>query len=489
MASWNARQLLDVYPQEPYFTCVGTTLKGLRCRQSFLKNVHKAEADRLLDLLPPPEHFRSNPSELLPTLRHLAWLTLCPRWHQNGARCQADAVASKWLQIISSSTPSTTTYTYGGYQAPSMFPISPPQTPPPPQPTSYAAAPPSNTYYTYPYPTAAPISVPYSNPPAISPVSVRYSNPVATLQPSPPLSHNQGALGASFQRGVNVLPHVSSSVQTTNAHGSTRIDINITVVLDQDVPSNTTHRAPGNAPVTSSVSSGANSRSRTAAGNPRSSQSSTHSGSSSSSVPSRTITTRDVQEIISRLVSLERQAARFQNRSHSASSRSSRSTFTASSRSANDPRSPIGSTISEDLPPPVENPYLFFSPPRSPAPASYAGSLSISTDSEPASSVVDINTPSSSGSSTPIIPPLIIPAVPAVVVPGPAIPPAAVQRRPITASTTCYVCYEHFQSPADTVWCRGTCGQNLCLGCFDGWIESRNGLDITCPFCRQDWLF
>jgi hypothetical protein len=74
MASWNARQLLDVYPQEPYFTCVGTTLKGLRCRQSFLKNVHKAEADRLLDLLPPPEHFRSNPSELLPTLRHHLFL-------------------------------------------------------------------------------------------------------------------------------------------------------------------------------------------------------------------------------------------------------------------------------------------------------------------------------------------------------------------------------------------------------------------------------
>jgi hypothetical protein len=76
MALWNPRQLLDVYPQLPGFTCVGTTREGRRCRQWFLKNIHRAEADRLLDFLPPPGHFALNSSQLYPTLRHLAWLTL-----------------------------------------------------------------------------------------------------------------------------------------------------------------------------------------------------------------------------------------------------------------------------------------------------------------------------------------------------------------------------------------------------------------------------
>jgi hypothetical protein len=76
MALWNPRQLLDVYPQQSGFTCVGTTREGRRCRQSFLKNVHRAEADRLLDLLPIPEQSRSNYNNFYPTLRQLAWLTL-----------------------------------------------------------------------------------------------------------------------------------------------------------------------------------------------------------------------------------------------------------------------------------------------------------------------------------------------------------------------------------------------------------------------------
>lgn len=105
MAHWDPRQVLDVYPQQAGFTCIGTTTKGLRCRQSFLKNSHKAQADRLLHLLPSPEQFTSHPNELFRTLRHIAWLSLCPRWHQNGARCQADTVAARWLQIIIVSVP------------------------------------------------------------------------------------------------------------------------------------------------------------------------------------------------------------------------------------------------------------------------------------------------------------------------------------------------------------------------------------------------
>jgi hypothetical protein len=97
-------------------------------------------------------------------------------------------------------------------------------------------------------------------------------------------------------------------------------------------------------------------------------------------------------------------------------------------------------------------------------------------------SVSAVNTPSSSGSSTPVN--LSLPATPdalPVGVPGPPAPQRGVQRRPITA-TTCYICYDPFQSLADAVWCRGTCGQNVCVYCFDEWIDSRNEHSITCPF-------
>ncbi|KAE9379010.1 hypothetical protein N431DRAFT_553320 [Stipitochalara longipes BDJ] len=482
MASyWNPRQLLDVYPQQPHFTCVGTTLRGPRCRQSFLKNIHKAEADRLLDLLPPPEQFRSHPSELFPTLRHIAWLTLCPRWHQNGARCQADAVAAKWLQIISSSTSTTTTYTYGGFQAPTTFPLSPPQSPLPAHRTFDAAVPSSQTYYTY--PAAASASIPYSSPPAVLPLS-------------PPLSPSQGIPGAAAQNGngasnANILPQISSSIRTTDRDGSTRIDISITVVRDQPTPSHPTGRGSRSVSTTAFVSNQVHPRIQTPSLYPRSSQASTHSTSSSSLANSRIMITRDVQDILSRLESLERQAVQFQNGISPVSSRASRQSFVASSRSFNDPRSPIGSAMSDlYLPPPIGNPELYFSPPRSPAPTPHTGSLSISTDSESTSSVVIVNTPASSRSSTPVIlSATVTPAATAIGVLGLATPQAGVQRRPITTSTTCYVCDDHFQSPSDAVWCRGTCGQNLCFHCFDRWIETQDGLSITCPFCRQPWVF
>ncbi len=76
MAHWDPHYLLDVYPQQSGFTCVGTTREGRRCGQSLLKNIHRAEADRILHLLPAPEVFTSSYNDLYPTLRHLAWLTL-----------------------------------------------------------------------------------------------------------------------------------------------------------------------------------------------------------------------------------------------------------------------------------------------------------------------------------------------------------------------------------------------------------------------------
>jgi hypothetical protein len=197
------------------------------------------------------------------------------------------------------------------------------------------------------------------------------------------------------------------------------------------------------------------------------------------STNNRRITYRDVQTILSRLEFLERHAAQIVNSSRSASSYSARSSPGDFSRTASEPTSPVGSTISElYLPPPVGHAELFFSPTRSPPPIPYAGSLSISTDYDPPSPVDFVNTPSPSVSSSP---PLFSQqrtrGRTGLEAPEPAVHPASVQRRPITSDTDCAICTELIENAADAVWCRGTCGQNLHIECFGEWRTFRDDDD------------
>jgi hypothetical protein len=97
---WDPRTALDLHPDQPGFICSGITQRGLRCRQSFIANRDKAEASDILDELLTNDDVFDNPHRLLPILRNLAKLTLCPRWHRAGHRSQVDTVASKWLSII-----------------------------------------------------------------------------------------------------------------------------------------------------------------------------------------------------------------------------------------------------------------------------------------------------------------------------------------------------------------------------------------------------
>ena len=93
----------DVHPDEAGFICVGTTRRGLRCRQSFIARSDLREASRVLDSLLDHEQLYTDPTVLLPTLKRLASLTLCPRWHRYdrpGERSQAGAVAVRWLRDI-----------------------------------------------------------------------------------------------------------------------------------------------------------------------------------------------------------------------------------------------------------------------------------------------------------------------------------------------------------------------------------------------------
>jgi hypothetical protein len=486
MALWDPRQILDVYPQRSDFTCVGTTREGRRCRQSFLKNVHRAEANRLLDILPPPGHFASNSSQLYPTLRHLAWLTLCPRWHQNGPRCQADAVASKWLRKITDSVPGAATY--AGYPVPSFLPLSSPQSPVPNIRTIDGAPPSLQAHNTHP----------------------------ATLPPLPQLSPTQHSSSSTVRYADQVLTtvnspsEVSSSIQTATRNGSIRIELNVTIVLEQHGQANAARRSSNNLAAISPASNDAPRRPASSTSG-SSSQVSSHSGSLSSSTTNQSITYLDVQTILARLESLERQAAQIINSGRSGSSRSSRTSYGGFNRSLTDPRSSVASTISDlYLPPPVGHPEFFFSPPRSPPPIPHAGSLSISSDSEPTSPVLAFNTPSSSDSSTPVV--SSRPSMPSNEIlrpPGPSSVQAIAQRQPIAPDTECGICLEPILRAEDAVWCRGTCGQNLHTECFDEWRPYRNGNPVLCTywfvlafmsslllrqltcfsFSRQPWVF
>jgi hypothetical protein len=356
---------------------------------------------------------------------------------------------------------------YGAYQARNIFPLSPLQSPLPTLRTLVGAA------------TSLPT---HNNHPVLVPASLLFNSHAAILPPSPPLSPTPHASEATLRHAdqasttTNNPPQVSSSIRTTQRDRSIHIDLNVTIVLGRPGTSNIT--------ATASRSNCDRSRGSVSSSYTASDQASAHSRASSSSAHNRLIAYSDVQQILSRLESLERLAAQVPSRSRSVLPRSSSFSSGASRLTVNDLRSPVGSTISDlYLPQPIGRLELFFSPPRSPAAIPHSGSLSISIDSRSSSSVKPINTPSSSRSSIHLI--LSPPATPtalAVGLPGPSTLQRGVQRQPITATTTCYICYDPFQSPVDAVWCRGTCGQNVCVYCFDEWIESRSEHNITCPY-------
>ncbi|KAG4430915.1 hypothetical protein IFR05_013607 [Cadophora sp. M221] len=73
MPIWNPRAILDVYPEAPGFTCVGTTKKGLRCRNSFIRHQYLVQASEILDSLSRVSIGRADVlyiNFLLPTITH-----------------------------------------------------------------------------------------------------------------------------------------------------------------------------------------------------------------------------------------------------------------------------------------------------------------------------------------------------------------------------------------------------------------------------------
>lgn len=89
-------QILDVYPHDYSFTCVGITQKGLRCRQSFILEADKNSA---VDILHQMNSHRAWESSF-PYLKDLAYLTLCPRWHRKPGYSQVESVSARWRAKI-----------------------------------------------------------------------------------------------------------------------------------------------------------------------------------------------------------------------------------------------------------------------------------------------------------------------------------------------------------------------------------------------------
>jgi len=68
-----------------------------------------------------------------------------------------------------------------------------------------------------------------------------------------------------------------------------------------------------------------------------------------------------------------------------------------------------------------------------------------------------------------------------VILTGPPTGTRRVSRRPLS---DCYACLEPIDRLEDAVWCRSTCGQNICTECFEHWRISqiRHMRPVTCGF-------
>ena len=68
-----------------------------------------------------------------------------------------------------------------------------------------------------------------------------------------------------------------------------------------------------------------------------------------------------------------------------------------------------------------------------------------------------------------------------IILTGPRTGTRRVSRRPLS---DCYACLEPIDRLEDAVWCRSTCGQNICTECFEHWRISqiRHMQPVTCGF-------
>ncbi|RDL40587.1 uncharacterized protein BP5553_00566 [Venustampulla echinocandica] len=526
--------LLDVYPGEGEFTCVGTTQKGVRCRQSFIARRDLREAEDVLETLSQRIYRPEHPTRLLPILTRLAELTLCPRWHRFGRLSQIDRVANRWLMIIQdlddtrranertsrSSRPAPRASSHQPSSLASSQAVRSTQVEPiMPRPAQRSISP-------SPSQRSRILATRQVSIPATSPLLSRTSAPLRRSSPpsSPQVSTPPRPPRRSTLPPPSTPPHRAPQSPATDPN---EVQSDTVPAPASQSMRNATRPSPAQLPATASSSSSSSSSSNhsqtppetpvmgpqmdsgqirikvtmSSGGHDRSSTTIVQRFHGEPLVLNATISLTPSppgQGAGNLTVDINNDGASFRQnstpsrasrRSHTGSATPSVSSTSSSNQSSRDRRSQNPSVESGPPFPGVVDPaQLYISPPQSPL-AVPPGSLSISSDSEQAAPAA-ANTPDSwdamslSAPSPPASPRVLawaqaVPPSPGRPSPNPRSP---VQRRPLTQP--CPVCYLELTDPEDTVWCRSRCGQNVCRDCFDTWSAHRaaNGLAPQCVY-------
>ena len=526
MLLWNARAVLDVYPEEPDFTCVGTTQKGLRCRNSFIKRQYLLQAGVVLDSISQISLIRqiADEARLLTILSTISWLTLCPRWHQKpGRHGQTYTVAFEWLRILRSEAEI--------YQGPirqiRSVPTSSNSTgylpSPPPTPSAQSSSHSQTRRSAVPSPETHHLSrsshlssVTTMTSSSWSP-SRRSSTQLIGPEHSSPTQSTTGSLSSTSTPSRRT--HASArparehgpvvGIAITGSAQAAR-DLNLNVTIDNahinqghPQPRETLHDSgPASAPL-SRISQ------ITPATSPPAST--THSPSSTLSGASTLVdnspTTRnDLQVLLNRIESLETQLLQANNRS---SSRSSRSSGVSSRPMRHTTSSPAFSTISNVSVSQPRSPNWLFLSSNQLCPSFPNGPLSTSSDSSTSPAIMTppstqtssdsttsptIMTPSSSGSrtSTPIAYSPTSSSPPSIPTPSTwsiLTRPGETSIRPRPCPSTnisCHICSQPLLTTTDTTaHCRSPngCSQTYCTLCIGEWISSQldDAREPSCP--------
>ena len=491
-ALWDPRALLDIYPEHAGFTCVGTTKQGRRCRQKMISHTSLREARNILHVLQQQDIFQHNFSDLVyPKLHRLAVVTLCPLWHRNDrptAKSQADEVTLKWVNIVDR-------YIYDGlYSQQTPAQILPP--------TALPSA-------------ILTISSNATGQPAAEPATHNHTHHVLnpSLLPTPAHSQNQAQITASNTPIAIENPHqqTQAAMLAQALLSNPPLQAILTEILNIVIQSSTNHHhhshdlltpstpppsgptLPQPTPQTDSIITWLNTDVQAT------------SAPSTPSVPRPSTPVSEIFTPTSTLSQLTPPSSLYTASTLSMAAAGPVPLFPSPPESiwsmgpptetSNAPsiiseissRSPTPSLPEEDLahePSPAspdEHPTSSInelaSEPAAPVIAAPTAALAAPQATQPHNITNSNTSPSATASSTAVV----------TAVPSPSGSHSSthslspVIRKPLT---DCPVCFLPITDASDAVWCRGSCGQNMCYGCFLLWINQLldQGRQVACGY-------